>query len=91
MTRALNPACHYVVKNVRANLTRGTFNTLTGSWLAYEHQVKPEDVNIKIDQCLCGAGTFWVTEAELDKAEGVIACEYCGRYLLPFMYEWGTR
>jgi phosphoribosylglycinamide formyltransferase-1 len=30
-------------------------------------------------------------QAELDKAEGVIACEYCGRYLLPFMYDWGTR
>jgi hypothetical protein len=91
MTRPLNPAFHYIVHNQPANLTRGVFNTWRGAFLAHEFQTAPEDVQIKIDQCPCGAGTFWVTEAELDKAEGVIACEYCGRYLQPFMYEWGTR
>jgi len=91
MTRPLNPAFQFAVHGEPANLTRGIFNSLRGRFMLYENQVTPENVQIKIDQCKCGAGTFFVTEAELDAAEGVIACEYCGRYLLPFMYDWGTR
>jgi DNA-directed RNA polymerase subunit RPC12/RpoP len=95
MTRPLNPACHYIVHNEPANLTRGIFNSLRGRFLLYEGRVNPEDVQIRISPCDCDAegcnAGFFVTEAELDKAGGVIACEYCGRELLPFMYSWGTR
>jgi hypothetical protein len=34
---------------------------------------------------------FFVSEAELDAAGGVIACEYCGRELAPFAYSWGLE
>jgi hypothetical protein len=91
MTRPLNPAYQYIIQNQPANLTRGVFNTLRGAFLAHEFQTPPEDVQIRMGPCDCEAGSFFVTEAELDKAEGVIVCEYCGRELLPFMYSWGTR
>ena len=91
MTRPLNPAYQYIVHNEPANLTRGIFNSLRGRFLLYENRVEPEDVQIKMAPCDCDAGEFFVTEAELDAAGGVIACEYCGRELAPFAHSWGLE
>jgi hypothetical protein len=63
--------------------TRGVWNTITGAFVAYDQKV--EDVFIllvcNVEGCHDFGKEFEISIWDLHDAEGVLACDGCGKFL----------